>query len=138
MKRICRVLVVEDNDGIRDFLHALFDDEGYHIAIVAGGEPMRAALATDRFDVALIDVTLPGADDGFALAKLASAAGCGVILVTGNARHFEAVKASGHRYLLKPFRVERLLTLVSELIAEAKDCVPATRRAGSYAAATRP
>jgi hypothetical protein len=40
------------------------------------------------------------------------------------------VKASGHRYVLKPFRVERQLALVSELIAEAKDCVPATRRAG--------
>jgi two-component system, OmpR family, response regulator len=130
MKRICRVLVVEDNDGIREFLHALFDDEGYRIAIVASGEQMRAALAKDRFDVALIDVTLPGADDGFILAKLAGAAGCGVILVTGNARHFEAVKASGHRYLLKPFRVERLLALVGELIAEAKDCVPATRPAG--------
>ncbi|HJT05590.1 MAG TPA: response regulator [Stellaceae bacterium] len=131
MKRICRVLVVEDNDGIRDFLHALFADEGYHITIVAGGEEMRAALTKDRFDVALIDVTLPGADDGFALAKLASAAGCGIILVTGNARHFEAVKASGHRYLLKPFRVERLLVLVNELIAEAKDCAPMTRPAGS-------
>lgn len=130
MKCICRVLVVEDNDVIRDFLQALFDDEGYRIAIVGGGEQMRAALAKDRFDVALIDVTLPGADDGFALAKLASAAGCGVILVTGNARHFEAVKASGHRYLLKPFRVERLLALVSELVAAAKDCIPAARGAG--------
>lgn len=75
-------------------------------------------------------MTLPGADDGFALAKVASAASCGVIIVTGSAGHLEAVKASGHRYLLKPFRVERLLALVSELIAEAKDCVPATRRAG--------
>ncbi len=130
MTRICKILVVEDNDGIRDFLHALFDDEGYHITIVAGGEQMRAALAEDRFDVALIDVTLPGADDGFTLAKVARTTGCGVILVTGNARHFDSVKASGHRYLLKPFRVERLLALVGELIAETKDCVLSTRRAG--------
>src|SRR5579864_8968280 len=98
MTRICKILVVEDNDGIRDFLQALFDDEGYHFTIVAAGETMRAALAKDRFDVALIDVTLPGADDGFALAKAARETGCGVILVTGNARHFDAVKASGHRY----------------------------------------
>jgi two-component system torCAD operon response regulator TorR len=130
MTRICKILVVEDNDGIRDFLHALFDDEGFHITIVAGGAPMRAALAQDRFDVALIDVTLPGTDDGFALAKAAHATGCGVILVTGNARHFDAVKSSGHRYLLKPFRVERLLALVGELIAETKDCVVSSRRAG--------
>lgn len=129
MTRICKILVVEDNDGIRDFLQALFDDKGYHIAIVASGEQMRTALAKDRFDAALIDVTLPGADDGFVLAKVAHAAGCGVILVTGNARHFDAVKASGYRYLLKPFRVERLLTLVSEVIAETKDCVLDSRRA---------
>ncbi len=122
--------MVEDNDGIRDFLHALLDDEGYHIVIVASGEQMRAALAKDRFDVALIDVTLSGADDGFALAKLAGATGCGVILVTGNARYFDAVKASGHRYLLKPFRVDRLLALVGELIAGTKDCMLATRRTG--------
>jgi DNA-binding NtrC family response regulator len=130
MTRICKILVVEDNDGIRDFLHALFDDEGYHIAIVASGAQMRAVLAKDRFDVALIDVTLPGADDGFALATAAQATGCGVILVTGNARHFDAVKASGHRYLLKPYRVERLLALVGELIGETKGCVATTRRAG--------
>lgn len=129
MTRICKILAVEDNDGIRDFLQALFDDKGYHITIVASGEQMRAALVQDRFDAALIDVTLPGADDGFALAKVAGATGCGVILVTGNARHFDAVKASGYRYLLKPFRVERLLTLVSELIAETKDCVLDSRRA---------
>ena len=55
MTRICKILVVEDNDGIRDFLHALLDDEGYHIAIVASGAQMSAVLAKDRFDVALID-----------------------------------------------------------------------------------
>src|SRR5260221_13041499 len=73
--RICKILMVEDNDGIRVFLHALLDDEGYHIVIVASGEEMRAALAKDRFDVALIDLTLPGADGGFAPAKRAARPG---------------------------------------------------------------
>lgn len=130
MTRICKILVVEDNDGIREFLQALFNDEGYEIAVVAGGESMRAALAQHRFDVALIDVTLPGADDGFALAELARATGCGVILVTGDARRFDAVKSSGHRYLLKPFRVERLLALVGELLAASEGCATSARRAG--------
>jgi DNA-binding NtrC family response regulator len=128
MTRICRILVVEDNDGIREFLQALFDDEGYEIVIVAGGEQMRAALEKDHFDVALIDVTLPGADNGFTLAALAQEAGSGIILVTGDVRHFDAVETSGHRYLLKPFRVERLLQLVDELIAEVDSCIQAGRR----------
>jgi two-component system phosphate regulon response regulator OmpR len=126
MARICKILVVEDNDGIRDLLHHLFDDEGYEIAVVGGGEQMRAALAERSFDVAVIDVTLPGGDNGFALAELAREAGCGVILVTGDTRHFESVEQSGHRYLLKPFRIERLLSLVRELVDHA-DCTVVRR-----------
>ena len=114
--------MVEDNDSIRDFLRSLFDDEGYEIAVVAGGEEMHRALATESFDVALIDVTLPGAEDGFALAELARSTGCAVILVTGDTRNFDRIEASGHPYLLKPFRVERLLDLVTELI-RGSDCV---------------
>jgi DNA-binding NtrC family response regulator len=117
--RLCKILVVEDNDSIREFLQILFDDEGYEIVVVTGGESMRAVLKQDRFDVALIDVTLPGADDGFTLAEVAKATGCGVILVTGDARNYEAVTASGHRYLFKPFRIEQLMRQVAEAIAEA-------------------
>lgn len=128
MTRICKILVVEDNDGIRDFLRALFDEEGYEICVVGGGAEMRAAFARERFDVALIDVTLPGADDGFCLAELAKGAGCGVILVTGDSRHFETIKVSGHRHLLKPFRIEQLLRLVNELVEQA-DCAVGPRQA---------
>jgi hypothetical protein len=53
--------------------------------------------------------------------------GHGVVLVTGTLRR---AKASEHRYLLMPFRAERLLAPASDLVAEVKDCVPATRRAG--------
>jgi len=122
MARICKVLVVEDNDSIREFLQTLFDDEGYDIAVVAGGAEMRQAFAADSFDVALIDVTLPGGEDGFVLAELARDEGCGVILVTGDARHFDRLQGSGHQYLLKPFRIERLLELVTALVGQS-DCV---------------
>jgi len=122
MARLCRILVVEDNEGIREFLQSLFDDEGFEIAVAAGGEAMRSILAQQRFDVALLDVTLPGDDDGFALAKLAQSAGCGVILVTGDERHFDRVAASGHRFLFKPFRIERLMKLVDELAALTEAC----------------
>jgi DNA-binding response OmpR family regulator len=121
MARICNILIVEDNASIREFLQELLDDEGYRIAVVATGEEMRQALAERSFDIALIDVTLPGADDGFALAELVQKRGCAVILVTGDARHYDRVQASGHRYLLKPFRIERLLLLISEVLQTA-DC----------------
>lgn len=121
MGRLCKILVVEDNDGVRDLLQGVFDGEGYEIAVVSGGEEMRTALAGESFDVAVIDVTLPGGDDGFGLAELAREEGCGVILVTGDIRHFDRLRDSGHPYLLKPFRVERVLELVAQLIRES-DC----------------
>jgi len=127
MARICKILVVEDNDSIRDFLQTLFDDEGYDISVVSGGEEMRRVLSAESFDVALIDVTLPGSDDGFALAELAREEGCGVILVTGDSRHFDRLQSSGHQYLLKPFRIERLMELVATLISEA-DCTLGEQR----------
>jgi DNA-binding NtrC family response regulator len=127
MARICKILVVEDNDGVRDLLQGLFDEEGYKIAVVSGGEEMRGALAAESFDVAVIDVTLPGADDGFALAELARGEGCGVILVTGDVRHFDRLQESGHSYLLKPFRIERVLELVERLVRQS-DCVIGERR----------
>jgi len=128
--RLRKILVVEDNDGIREFLQSLFDDEGYEIAAAAGGEAMRSILLTEHFDIALIDVTLPGADDGFVLAKVAQSAGCGVILLTGDTRHFDRVAASGHRFLLKPFRIERLMRLVGELVARSEDCALGEQRVG--------
>jgi len=127
MGRICKILVVEDNESIREFLQSLFDDEGYEIAVVSGGEEMRRAFVGESFDVALIDVTLPGAEDGFALAELARGTGCGVILVTGDTRHFDRIEASGHPYLLKPFRIERLLDLVTQLI-RGSDCITGGQR----------
>jgi DNA-binding response OmpR family regulator len=130
MARICKILVVEDNDGIRDLLQDLFDEEGYGITVVEGGAAMREALSAENFDVALIDVTLPGTDDGFSLAELAREEGCAVILVTGDTRHFDRVMASEHRYLLKPFRVERLLELVRELVRDS-DCMIEERRGGT-------
>ena len=43
------------------------------------------------YDVVIIDVTQPGHDDGFALAKIARDQGCGAILVTGDHRHLEEI-----------------------------------------------
>lgn len=127
-ERVCRILVVDDNEGIRELLQTLFDDEGYDITVAAGGEEMRAALTSEPFDLALVDVTLPRGEDGFSLAAAAHAAGCAVILVTGDTRHFETIEASGYPFLLKPFRIERLLALVTEVLDQRDACIPDSRR----------
>jgi len=119
-EKICRILIVEDRPEIQDLLAEVFADQGFRFAVVANAAAMRQALATEDVDVAVIDVVLPGAKDGVALAKEVADQGVGVILVTGSHDHFEAVEKSGHRYLFKPFRIESLLSLADELLRESK------------------
>jgi two-component system OmpR family response regulator len=132
VEKICRVLIVEDRPEIQELLSEVFADQGYRFAVVANGGEMRKALATSDVDVAVIDVVLPGAEDGLALAKEAAAQGIGVIVVTGSHEHFEIVEKSGHRYLFKPFRIRSLLGLADELLRESKvRCRIKNRRYGT-------
>src|SRR5947209_19975568 len=96
MARICKVLIVENDDDVRDLLGDIFQDEGFRFAMVKTGAEMREALDEDDYDVVVIDVTQPGYEGGFELGKAARDQGCGVILVTGDHRHQERLLSSGH------------------------------------------
>ena len=118
MSRICKVLIVEDDDSVRSMLGDLFDAEGFEFAAVRTGGEMRAALAAGGYDIAVIDLLLPGGEDGYSLAASARRAGCGVILTTGDHRHEARLKASGDRYLLKPFAMRDLIGLAQQILDE--------------------
>jgi len=139
MPRICKVLIVENDDDVRDLLGDIFHDEGFRFSMVKSGAEMREALDEDDFDVAIIDVTQPGREDGIALANIAGAQGCGAILVTGDHLHLERLQASGQHYLLKPFRVQQLVEIVDKILTEtAAQCVRRKRADGSlFPARTR-
>jgi two-component system nitrogen regulation response regulator NtrX len=57
-----RLLLVDDEPGIRTSLSAVLEDEGYSVVAVADGEAGLAQLETESFDCVLLDVWLPGMD----------------------------------------------------------------------------
>ena len=59
-----RVLIVDDDDGIRELLVAYLGDYGIAAEAVADGRGLRAALTRGRFDVLVLDLMLPGGEDG--------------------------------------------------------------------------
>ena len=133
MARICKVLIVENDDDVRDLLGDIFHDDGFRFAMVKTGAEMRDALDDDDYDIVVIDVTQPGHEDGFALAEIARDQGCGAILVTGDHRHLERLQTSGQHYLLKPFRVQHLVEIVDKILVEtAAQCVRRKRGDGSF------
>jgi two-component system, OmpR family, response regulator len=126
--KTCKALIVEDDYDLRQLFGEVFAAEGYDFVVASNGKEMRAALEAGDVEVIIIDVGLPGGEDGLRLAKEAVDRRYGVILVTGHGKHFEAVRKSGHRYLFKPFRFPSLLALVDEVLraVEAR-CVVKTR-----------
>jgi two-component system, OmpR family, response regulator len=129
MPRICKVLIVEDHEGVRALLGDLLGDEGYRFTLAADGEDMRREMDKAHFDIVVIDVSLRK-EDGFALAQEAADRGSGVILTTGDSRLFDSIRKSGHRYLMKPFMAPSLVELVRRVIEETEaNCVTRKRRA---------
>ena len=136
MARICKVLIVENDRYVRELLGDAFEDEGFLLDMVENGPAMEQALDRDDYDIVVVDLTQPGDRDGVALAEIAHAQGCGVILTTGDHRHAERLEQSGRHYLLKPFKLQSLMTTVDQVLTLASmECVRRKRRDGSYFAA---
>jgi CheY-like chemotaxis protein len=57
-----RVLVVEDDDDVRDLFRELLQLHGHYVVVAKDGREALALLAAERFDIALVDISLPGID----------------------------------------------------------------------------
>ena len=118
---ISKVLIVEDNADVRSMLQTLLTLEGHDVREAADGSQGLDTLQRERFDVALIDIGLPGID-GFEVARRARAS-CGercprLVALTGYGRPSDraAVKAAGFdEHLVKPCDPDDLFRVLTKL-----------------------
>ena len=113
-----RILVVDDDESIRNTVKAILEDEGYIVDLAATG--MEAIKRTEEttYNVALIDIRLPDLE-GVELLKLMKDAvpRTRKIMVTGYPSMQNAVDALNKNadvYLIKPVDIEKLLNTVKE------------------------
>ncbi len=118
-----RVLVVEDDPGVRQIMESHLTKRRFDVQTVESGEALLGALRDRKldYDLALVDVHLPGMS-GVALARLLLAARplSAIIMITGDddatlAR--EALTAGATGYLLKPFQLFELDAAVSQAVS---------------------
>jgi DNA-binding response OmpR family regulator len=64
-----RILVCEDQDSIRSMIATLVTASGHQVTGVASGAQAVECAVTERFDVLLLDLLLPGALDGFEVCR---------------------------------------------------------------------
>ena len=118
---MARVLIVDDNDAIRESLADAMRDEGHAVEAAAdGAQAVRAALARPP-DVILLDLMMP-VMDGVAVARELAARGSTapiVVLSADRSGEARARSIGAQRFLAKPFDLERLLGVIEELTRQA-------------------
>ena len=112
-----RVLVVEDDDAVRDATGALLSDLGYEVLLAPDGARALALLGSQRdagrpVDLVVSDVVMPGRERGAALAGLVREhhPDTALLFVTGYADAVarDALHRAGHAILRKPFTLATL------------------------------
>jgi EAL domain-containing protein (putative c-di-GMP-specific phosphodiesterase class I)/DNA-binding response OmpR family regulator len=113
------VLVADDDTAVRETIVLALRHAGYHTIAAADGDEALTRLGTERVDVALLDVDMPGRT-GFELLRTIRSdprhEAVNVILVTGDAAldsKLEGFEAGAHDYLVKPVALEELRARVA-------------------------
>ncbi|SEL73921.1 Response regulator receiver domain-containing protein [Stigmatella aurantiaca] len=112
-----RVLLVEDNEDIREGLSTLLEAEGYGIIPVGTAEEGLAQLQRQHVHLLITDYMLPGESGGW-LVEQAMKEGCvrqtRVVMITAHPR---VVPPAGVRMLHKPLDINEFLNIVEEELA---------------------
>lgn len=108
-----RLLIVEDDPGLGDFLLRVIREAAWAADLVASGPAALSALAVNPYDLAILDIGLP-AMDGFEVTRRFRAEGgrTPILMLTardGLADRVTGLDAGADDYLAKPFAVEELL-----------------------------
>jgi two-component system response regulator HydG len=115
-----RILIVDDELVVRDSLQKWFDSEGYETGIAGGGREALLAVQQKHYDLALLDIKMPGMD-GMELQKRLRDADpdLTVIIMTGYASvetAVQALKTGAYDYITKPIDPDELVHLVSNAL----------------------
>ena len=107
-----KVLIVDDERSITDFLSTVLEEEGYRCITAASGEDALKKLSMGDADVALLDLRLPGMSGMDVLRAIKSTYPRTVIIIVtavGDAKTaVEAMKTGAVDYITKPFKIERV------------------------------
>ena len=121
-----RVLVVDDEPGIRESLSGVLEDEGYEVEAVGDGEACLARLSERPFDAILLDVWLPGIDGMETLTRIQEIPQADrpmVVMISGHGTIETAVRATklgAYDFVEKPLTIEKVAVLVKNACQQRK------------------
>lgn len=120
-----KILLIEDEHGLAEGIMDALAPYGYQVSHVGNAEDGEKLLCTERFDLVLLDVMLPGRD-GFEMCRLIRAKGLNVPVVMLTSRSEEVDKVVGLEigaddYVTKPFSTRELIARIRALLRRANN-----------------
>lgn len=123
-----KILVVDDEQIVRDLLLAALEEADYDVEAAADGREALERLETETYDLLITDVRMPGID-GLTVVREARrrSSTMAIVIITGassEAIAIEAINLGVNGYLTKPFGVDRVLAVTSRALGTAAAAVP--------------
>jgi two-component system nitrogen regulation response regulator NtrX len=116
-----RILVVDDEEGVREALRQLLEYEGYAVTLSASGPEALGAYVDVKPHLVLLDVKMAGMDGLAVLAKLREMdPQAQVVMISGHgtiATAVEATQLGAHDFLEKPLDTHRVLLTLKNALA---------------------
>jgi two-component system cell cycle response regulator len=115
------ILVVDDEESIREVIEEAIQHVGYACSTAASGEEALRFLEENHVDVVISDIRLPGLN-GFELTEIVKKKyDTDVIMITGYGKEFqyeEAIEKGASEFILKPVRFQELIARLKRVLRE--------------------
>ena len=117
-----RILLIDDDAGIRESMRMPLEYEGYEYSAAASAEDGLAAIQRESPDIVFLDIKMPGMDGLEALSRIKSINdSLPVVMISahGNAQvGMDATKRGAEDFIEKPFGAERLLVTIRNVLSQ--------------------
>ncbi|MFG1495229.1 response regulator [Saccharospirillum sp. HFRX-1] len=114
-----RILVVDDDEDIRNLLKEYLEKNGFVVVTAADGQQMRQYWPHERLDLIVLDIMMPG-DDGFTLCKEVRARSrVPIIMLTAGSDETDRIiglELGADDYVGKPFNPRELLARIKAVL----------------------
>lgn len=114
-----KVLIVEDDNGIQDFVNAELLHEGYTTCLASNGRQALEVFENEKPDLILLDVMLPELSGLEVLRRIRKTSNVPVIIVTARGETYDKVNglnAGADDYIAKPFEIEELFARMGAVL----------------------
>ena len=114
-----RILVVDDEDGIRDILRQYLEFEGFSCVEAVDGEAAVSIMKNDPVQLILMDIMMPVCDGISALRRIRAFSDVPVILLTAKGEEYDKVfgfDLGADDYVVKPFSPREVMSRVKAVL----------------------